>query len=132
MNKVTLLGRLTKDVELKTTANGISICSFGLAVNRKFKKDGEPDADFFNIKTFAKTAEFCSKYFAKGSQIALSGRIENRSWQDAQGVKRYATDIIADEVFFADSKKESQTAAHASKYPDSDNFNDANEGLDDF
>jgi single-strand DNA-binding protein len=127
MNRVTLLGRLTKDVESKVTTNGVSVCLFSLAVNRKFKKDGEPDADFFNIKTFAKTAEFCSKYFTKGSQIALSGRIENRSWQDAQGVKRYATDIIADEVFFADSKRESQTVIPTSKYPDSDNYDDANE-----
>ena len=108
MNKVILLGRLTKDVDVKyTQTTNIMIASFSLAVNRRFIKQGEErQADFFNVTAFGKTGEFCSKYFSKGQQVAIIGRLQTRNWQDDQGQKHYATDVIAEEVYFADSKKQ--------------------------
>ena len=109
MNKVILLGRLTKDVDVKyTQTTNIMIASFTLAVNRRFVKQGEEkQADFFNVTAFGKTGEFCSKYFSKGQQVAIIGRLQTRNWQDDQGQKHYATDIIAEECYFADSRKQS-------------------------
>lgn len=107
MNKVTVMGRLTKDPELRyTTGNNTAVASFILAVNKKIKVDGQPDADFFPIVAWSKTAEFCSKYFIKGQQVAIVGRLQNRVWEDEQNVKHYVTEIVAEEVYFADSKKE--------------------------
>lgn len=108
MNKVILLGRLTKDVDVKyTQTTNIMIASFSLAVNRRFIKQGEErQADFFNVTAFGKTGEFCSKYFSKGQQVAIIGRLQTRNWQDDQGQKHYATDVIAEEVYFADSKRQ--------------------------
>lgn len=109
MNKAILMGRLTQDVELRTTPNGISVATFSLAVNRKFSKTNE--ADFINIVCWRSTAEFVFKYFKKGQQIALVGSIQTRKWQDKDGNNRYATEVVADEVYFADSKKDSSGAA---------------------
>ena len=106
MNKVILLGRLTKDPEVKFTQNNTCVCTFGLAVNRKFKQEGQPDADFINIVAWAKTGEFCSKYFTKGQQVVVSGHLQTRSYDDKEGKKIYVTEVIAEEVYFADSKKE--------------------------
>lgn len=106
MNKVILLGRLTKDPEVKFTQNNICVCTFGLAVNRRFKQEGQPDADFLNIVAWTKTAEFISKYFKKGQQIALAGRLQTRTYDDKEGKKIYVTEVVAEEVYFADSKKE--------------------------
>ena len=108
MNKVILIGRLTKDVELRyTQTNNTAVASFSLAVNRKFVKPGEErQADFIPIIAWAKTGEFCSKYFKKGQQVGIVGRIQTRNWDDEQGQKHYATEVIAEEVYFADSKKE--------------------------
>ena len=110
MNKVELLGRLTKDPEIKyTQTNNTAVANFSLAVNRRFTKEGEErQADFINIIAWGKTAEFCNKYFKKGMQIALVGRIQTRNWEDEQGQKHYVTEVIAEEVYFADSKKEQQ------------------------
>lgn len=105
MNKIILMGRLTKEPEMRYTATSKAVCSFTIAVNRKMKQEGQPDSDFFQIVTWNKTAEFCNNYFKKGQQVAITGRLQNRSWDDADGKKRYATEVIADEVFFADSKK---------------------------
>ena len=109
MNKVILMGRLTRDPELRyTTANSTPVCSFTLAVDRRFNKQGEErQADFINIVTWGKTAEFCSKWFKKGRQVAVSGRIQTRTWDGEDGRRRYATDVIAEDVYFADSKRES-------------------------
>lgn len=106
MNKVILMGRLTKDPELRYTSNNnTAVCSFSLAVNRRFSRQGEErQADFFNITAWDKTAEFCSKWFQKGRQVVVVGRLQNRSWDDAEGKKHYATDVIAEETYFADSK----------------------------
>lgn len=112
MNKAILMGRLTQDPELRTTPNGISVTTFSLAVNRRFAKAGEqPQADFINIVCWRSTAEFVAKYFKKGQQMALVGSIQTRKWQDKDGNNRYATEVVADEVYFADSKKDSSGGA---------------------
>ncbi|MBR5314069.1 MAG: single-stranded DNA-binding protein [Clostridia bacterium] len=107
-NKVILGGRLTADPELKTTANGIVVTSFSIAVNRRPAKstDGQASqqSDFFNCTAWRSTAEFISRYFRKGSSICITGVLQNRTWNDQQGNKRYATDIVVDEVHFVDSK----------------------------
>lgn len=109
MNKVVLMGRLTKDPETRyTQTNNIQVTSFTLAVNRRFTKDGEQQADFVNIVAWNKTAEFVSKYFRKGQQVGVIGRIQTRNYDDDKGVKHYITEVIAEEVYFADSKKEGQ------------------------
>lgn len=107
MNKVILMGRLTKDPELTyTPTNNTAVCKFGLAVNRQFQKAGEEKkADFFNIIAWQKNAEFCSKYFKKGQQVAIVGRLQTRTWDD-NGATRYATEVIIDEAHFADSKRD--------------------------
>lgn len=105
MNKVILLGRLTKDPELRYTQNNTPVASFTLAVDRRFKQKGQPEADFIPIVAWQSTAEFVSKYFTKGLRVAISGRIQTRNWED-QGVKHYVTEVIAEEVGFADGKKE--------------------------
>ena len=110
MNKIILLGRLSKDVEVRyTQANNTMVASFTLAVNRRFKQEGQPDADFINIVAWSKLAEFCSKYFKKGQQVSIVGRLQTRTWEDEQGQKRYVTEVVAEEAYFADSKKEENT-----------------------
>ncbi len=109
MNKVILMGRLTKDPETRyTQTNNIQVTSFTLAINRRFAKDGEQQADFISIVAWNKTAEFVSKYFRKGQQVGVIGRIQTRNYDDDKGVKHYITEVIAEEVYFADSKKEGQ------------------------
>jgi single-strand DNA-binding protein len=104
------MGRLTKDPEVRYTQNNIPVANFSIAVNRRLKREGDTEtADFFNVVAWNKTGEFVGKYFKKGQQILVSGRIENRNWTDQQGVKHYATDIIAEEVDFAGSKAENNT-----------------------
>ena len=116
-NKVMLGGRLTADPELKTTQNNIPVVSFSIAVNRNFRsKDAAQQADFFNVTAWRATAEFVSRYFRKGSSIFIVGSIQNRSWTDQQGQKRYATDIIADEVQFVDSRSESSSSPAQQNY----------------
>ena len=113
MNKVTLIGRLTKDVELRyTQTNNTAVASFSLAVNRKFVKTGEErQADFFNIIAWNKLAENISKYLFKGNQVAISGRLETRSWDDQNGQKHYVTEVIAEEVDFIESKNKQNNEA---------------------
>ena len=108
MNKAILMGRLTKDPETRyTQSTNTQVTSFTLAVNRRFTKEGEErQADFINIVAWGKTAEFCSKYFKKGRQVGVIGRIQTRTWEDENNVKRYVTEVVAEEVYFADSKKE--------------------------
>lgn len=106
MNKVILMGRLTKDVETRfTNATAKQVSSFTIAVNRRFAQ-GDTKADFIPVVAWNKTAEFCSKYFAKGQQVVVVGSMQNRSWDDKDGNKRYITEVIADEAYFADSKKD--------------------------
>lgn len=119
LNKVILGGRLTADPELKRTQSGVAVTSFSIAVNRRFgekQSDGttKPITDFINIQAWRQQAEFVCSYFRKGSSICIVGSIQTRSWEDKNGEKRYATDVVADEVLFVDSKGESQTAGNAS------------------
>ena len=106
-----LLGRLTADPNIKyTQSTNTMVASFSLAVNRRFTKQGEErQADFINIVTWSKTAEFVSKYFSKGQQVGVIGRIQTRNYKDDKGVMHYITEVIAEEAYFADSKKESET-----------------------
>lgn len=106
-NKVILGGRLTADPELRQNPSGIAVTSFSIAVNRRYSKNAsEQQTDFFNVVAWRQNAEFISRYFRKGSSICVVGTIQNRSWTDQQGQKRYATDIIVDEAHFVDSKGE--------------------------
>ena len=108
MNKFQFLGRLTKDPEVRYTANTNSqVTVFPLAVNRRFaSQNGERQTDFFNLTAFGKTAEFCSKYYKKGQQVLVEGRIQNRTWEDQNGQKRYATDFVVEQAYFADSRRD--------------------------
>ena len=116
-NKVILGGRLTADPELKQTQSGIPVVSFSIAVNRRYQsKDAPQQTDFFNVTAWRATAEFVSKYFRKGSSSCITGSIQNRTWTDQQGQKRYATDIVADEVMFVDSRQESSGMPAAPQY----------------
>lgn len=109
MNKAILIGRLTKEPETRyTQTNNIQVTSFPLAVSRRFAKEGEQQADFINIVAWNKTAEFVSKYFKKGQQVAVVGRIQTRNYDDNNGIKHYVTEVVSEEVYFADSKKEGQ------------------------
>lgn len=108
LNKVVLGGRLTSDPELKQTQNGIPVCSFSLAVNRKVGKDKPQETDFINCQAWRGTAEFISKYFHKGSSLCIIGSIQTRSWTDNNGQKRYATEVVADEALFVDGKNDTQ------------------------
>ena len=105
MNKVILVGRLTKDPELRNTQSGTAVCSFTIACDRHFVKQGEErQVDFINCIAWQKTAEFVSKYFTKGTRIALEGSIQTRTWDDNEGKKHYATEVLVDNVEFAQSK----------------------------
>ena len=117
-NKVILIGNMTADPELKQTASGVSVCSFSIAVNRRFAKaeQGQQNVDFINIVTWRQQAEFVSRYFKKGNPILICGQLQTRTW-DNQGQKRYATEVIADEVSFVASAAQSQGAAPAQGFP---------------
>lgn len=108
MNKAIMIGRLTKDPELKTTHTGLPVTSFTIAVNRRFKnkETGEYEADFIDVVAWRQAAEFITKYFNKGSRIAIVGTIQSRSWEDETGNRRYRTEVVADEVYFVDSKRQ--------------------------
>ena len=101
-NKVILVGNMTADPELKQTTSGTSVCSFSIAVNRRFTKadQGQQTVDFINIVAWRQQAEFVSRYFKKGNPILVCGQLQTRTWNDNQGQKRYATEVIADEVTF--------------------------------
>ena len=110
MNKVILVGRLTKAPELRTTQSGVNVCSFTVACDRRFQKEGEErQADFINCIAWRNTADFISNYFTKGTRIALDGSIQTRSWDAEDGTKRYATEVIVDHAEFAQSKSEGNT-----------------------
>ena len=113
MNKYIFLGRLVKDPEARNTTTGTAVATFTIAVNRKYNKPNEEkQTDFFNLTAFGKTAEFISKYFKKGQQVLVEGRIQNRTWEDTTGAKRYATDYIVVDTYFADSKTMSENGAN--------------------
>ena len=117
MNKVILMGRLTAEPEIRKTASGVSVLSFTLAVDRRFKKEGAQSADFIACVAWRQTAEFIAKYFKKGQRLAVSGAIEVRKWQDRDGNNRYTTEVIADEAYFADGAK-IDTASDGDEFTD--------------
>lgn len=110
MNKAILTGRLTKDPEHRTTPNGVSVTTFTVAVNRRYKdEDGNYQADFINCIAWRSTADFISKYFQKGSGIGIVGSIQSRSYEDKNGNRRYITEVVAEEVEFVGSKKQAES-----------------------
>ena len=107
LNHITIMGRLTRDPELKTTPAGVPVASFTVAVDRDFaeKESGEKQTDFIDVVAWRNTGEFVSKYFSKGSMAVVSGRLQIREWQDKEGNKRRTAEIVADNVYFGESKK---------------------------
>lgn len=108
LNHIDIMGRLVRDPELRNTNNGTSVASFTLAVDRDFsgKDGGEKETDFVDIVAWRSTAEFVRKYFAKGRMAVVSGRLQMRKWTDKEGHKRVTAEIVADNVYFGDSKKD--------------------------
>lgn len=114
MNKAILVGRLTANPELRVTPGGANVCSFSVAVDRRFVRQGEErKADFINCVAWNKTAEFISSYFSKGRFIGVVGSIQTRDWTDQNGNKRYATEVIVDEAYFTEGKQSSSGSAPA-------------------
>lgn len=113
MNKVILMGRLTRDPEYSQTPSGVIMARFSIAVNRRFAKEGQQQADFINCIAWRQQAEFICKYFKKGSMIAVVGSIQTRSWDGQDGKKQYATDVVVDEAYFTGSKSETGTSEAA-------------------
>lgn len=105
LNRVILIGRLTKDPELRYSPSGVGVTNFTLAVERPFKTNGEKETDFINIVTFKKTAESCANYLSKGRLTAVEGRIQTRNYENNEGRKIYVTEIVADNVRFLESSK---------------------------
>ena len=129
MNKTLLIGRTTKDPDIRYTQNEqpMTIARFNLAVDRRFKKDGEQSADFISCVAFGKTAEFIEKYVFKGTKIAVEGRIQTGSYTNKDGNKVYTTDVVVEQVEFAGAKTDSKSAAKESN----DDFMNVADGLDD-
>ncbi|MDR0425699.1 MAG: single-stranded DNA-binding protein [Clostridiales bacterium] len=114
MNKCFFIGNLTRDPEHKTTGTGVSVCNFSVAVNRTYQNaNGEREADFINIVAWRGLADNCSKYLTKGSKVCVVGQMQNRSYDDKEGNKRYVTEIIADDVEFITPKSESGGGGYA-------------------
>lgn len=112
VNKVILVGRLTKDPEIKSTAAGISVLNFTVAVTRKYKdQNGERQSDFINCVAFRNTADFISKYFRKGNMISIDGAIQTRTYDDNEGKRHYVTEVIANDAGFIESKREMEGGA---------------------
>ena len=122
MNSVALMGNLTKDPVIKETSSNVKVAAFTLAVGRRFKKEGQPEADFINCLAWRTTADFVEKYFKKGDKMAVTGSIQTRSWEGRDGKKQYATEVVIDTVDFCESKKETKQEAREDPeyYPDDD------------
>lgn len=122
MNKVILMGRLTRDPEVRYSqgAEPVAVARFSIAVNKRFKRDGEPDADFINCVAFGKTGEFTNKYFKKGMMISIVGRLSVNNWTDNNNQKRTSVEVVVEEQFFTESKS-SFEASRANAQPQSAN-----------
>ena len=118
LNKIILMGRLTRDPELRRTQSGTAVTSFSLAVDRDFKsQNGEKETDFIDIVAWRATAEFVSKYFTKGRMAVVEGRLQLRDWTDKDGNKRRSAEVVADNVYFGDSKRDAEAGGyHAPAY----------------
>lgn len=111
LNKIFIMGRLTRDPELRRTQNGTAVAGFALAVDRDYKNaDGTKETDFIEVVAWRSSAEFVSKYFAKGRMAVVEGRLQIRDWQDKDGNKRRNAEVVADNVYFGDSKKEGDSS----------------------
>lgn len=123
LNKVIIMGRLTKDPELRSTTLGTSVVSFSIACDRDFKgQNGEREADFINCVAWRNTAEFISKYFRKGSMAIIEGSLQTRPYEDTEGKKRTATEVIVNNIYFGESKKD--TSAPVDYTPPASSFED--------
>mgnify|MGYP005967408109 CR=1 FL=1 len=112
LNRIIIMGRLTRDPELRHTQSGTAVASFSLAVDRDFKnQNGEKETDFIDVVAWRNSAEFVSRYFAKGRMAVVEGRLQIRPWQDRDGNKRRSAEVVADNVYFGDSKRDSAPAA---------------------
>ena len=132
MNKVLLMGRLTKEPEVRYSKGPepLAVAKYTLAVNRRFKRQGEPEADFINCIAFGKLGEFAERYFTKGQMISITGRLQVRSWEDKNRQKHWTTEVIVEEQYFAESKKESSEKIPAGQ-PDIDGFYPIDESIED-
>ncbi|WMI82663.1 single-stranded DNA-binding protein [Anaerotignum sp. MB30-C6] len=133
MNKVILMGRLTKDPEVRYSqgAEPLAVARYTLAVNRRFKRQGEPDADFINCVSFGKAGEFAERYFKKGQMVSIVGRLQVRSWDDNEGKKRWSTDVVAEEQYFAESKNSNAGNPAPAKQESEDGFYPIDESIED-
>ena len=123
LNKIFLMGRLTRDPELRRTGSGTAVASFSLAVDRDFKsQSGEKETDFIDIVAWRNTAEFVSKYFTKGRMAVVEGRLQIRDWTDKEGNKRRSSEVVADSIYFGDSKKD--TGMTAQSYSNNGSFSE--------
>lgn len=120
MNKVVLVGRLARDPEMRYTSSSepVAVANYSIAVDRRFKTEGQPDADFIPCVVFGKQAEFASKYFKKGMMVSVSGRIQVRSWDDQTGQKRWSTEVVLDDQEFAESKASFESRSGRSSSPE--------------
>lgn len=117
LNHIVLMGRLTRDPELRRTGSGIAVASFTLAVDRDFKsQNGEKECDFIDVVAWRSTGEFVSKYFTKGSMAVVSGRLQIRAWTDKEGNKRRSAEVVADNVYFGSSKRDTASGGSYSEY----------------
>ena len=118
LNHIVIMGRLTRDPELRRTGSGIAVASFSVAVDRDFggRDGGEKETDFIDCVAWRQTGEFVSKYFTKGSMIVVSGRLQIRSWTDKEGNKRRTAEVVADNVYFGDSKRSNDGTAYGNSY----------------
>jgi len=117
MNKVILMGRLTQEPELRQTPTGLSVVSFGIAVNRRFAKEGQQTADFINCVAWRQQAEFLCKYFHKGNMISLVGSLQSRSWEDNEGKKRTSHEVSVEELYFTGEKANNNSSSYGSNMP---------------
>ena len=128
LNKIVLMGRLTRDPELRRTQSGTPVASFALAVDRDFKsQNGEKETDFIDVVVWRNTAEFVSKYFSKGRMAIVDGRLQIRDWTDKDGGKRRSAEVVADNVYFGDSKRE----AGEEEYNRTESFQEVTDGESD-
>ena len=132
MNKVILIGRITRDTETRVSQgdNPTYITRYTLAVDRRFKRDGEPSADFINCVAFGKSAEFAEKYFHKGTKVLITGRIQTGNYTNKDGVKVYTTDVVVEDQEFAESKSNNASGARQEPETSEDGFMNIPDGID--
>ena len=116
LNHIDIIGRLTKDPEMRRTGNGVAVTSFTIACDRDFGQNGEKETDFIDVTAWRNTAEFVSKYFTKGRMAVVSGRLQIRKWKDKDGNDRRSAEVVADNVYFGDSKKDDSSASNVQTF----------------